>query len=132
MAFSLDSSEWESGLDRYADAVTAAIKAGIVAGADALLRDATDIVPFQKGFSGGLASTASKGEVQNSMGEIEIEVGFNKEYAARLHEDMSLNISQANASSGQRRQQKYLEKPMKENGEKYVTIVGELIRSRTQ
>jgi len=132
MSFSLDSSEFERGLDRYTDDVTAAIKAGIVAAGDALLRDATDIVPFQKGFSGGLASTASKGEVKSGMSEIEIEVGFNKEYAARLHEDLSLNISQANTSRGQRRQQKYLEKPMKENGEKYVTLVGEVIRSRTQ
>jgi len=132
MAFRLDSSEWESGLDRYADEVERAIRAGVVAAGDELLRDATDIVPFQKGFSGGLASTASKGEVQRNMDSIEIEVGFNKEYAARLHEDMSLTISQQNASSGQRRQQKYLEKPMKENGEKYVNIVGEVIRLRTQ
>jgi len=90
---------------------------------DALLKDSTGIVPFQRGFSGGLASTASKKDPEKHGETVEIQVGYNKTYAARLHEDMSLNISQKNAGKGGRRQQKYIEIPMKKNGKNYGRII---------
>jgi hypothetical protein len=63
---------------------------------------------------------------------LSVEVGYNKDYAARMHEDMSLNIRQTFAGAGGRRQQKYLEKPAKENAAKYGTILRDAFNESLQ
>lgn len=129
--FKFNSSDFEKGLSKYSERAQNALLAGLAAAADALLEDSTDIVPFDKGFSGGLASTASKVDPKFSGTTAEVTVGYNKVYAARLHEDMSLKIVQRNTVSGQKRSQKYLENPMKQNAEKYAKIMADTIKSKT-
>ena len=115
-------------MNAYNSKALEAIDKGLVASADALLADSTDIVPFDKGFNGGLASTANKTKPFANNGKRAISVGYNKSYAVRLHEDLTLKISQRN-TSGQRRQQKFLEKPLKENGSKYSSIISKILSS---
>jgi hypothetical protein len=94
---------------------------GVVIASQALLRDAQEIVPFDKGFLQKSGSTTQPKKVGD---EVSADVGFNMPYAAKLHEDLTLNISQIKGSkSGKARQQKYLEGPMKENGEKYASMM---------
>ncbi len=96
---------------------------GLMEAGEQLRGDSTAIVPFDKGFNGGLAGSAS---VQFD-GELSVIVGYNMPYASRLHEDMTLNISQKFAGNGGARQQKYLEKPARENAQKYGRIFSESI-----
>lgn len=123
--FEFDDKAFLAGLDKAEDEVIAAVQAGVFAAAEQLKNDSTNIVPFDKGFFGGLASTARASNPKLSANEVESEVSYNKDYAVRLHEDMSLNISQQNTSSGQKRSQKYLEKPMKQNAPKYGKIISD-------
>lgn len=98
---------------------------GTLLAGQALLHDAQDIVPFD---TGDLKNSGNADKVVRAPGGMQIEVGFNRDYAAEVHENMKLNISQRKASkSGLPRQQKYLEKPMKENGEKYGNILARSI-----
>lgn len=116
-------------LDKLEKDVVKELQKALVAAGEQLRGDSVDIVPFDKGFNGGLASTARTSDPRFYSDGMEIEVTYNKEYAVKVHEDMSLNISQKNTVGGQRRQQKYLEKPMKENAEKYGKIVADQLRS---
>lgn len=126
-SFQFDDSSLRRGFQRYGSEGTKALLAGCAAGGDMMLAAATDIVPFDKGFNGGLAGSASKVEPRISGDEIEVEIGFNKSYAARLHEDMSLVISQKRTSGGQRRSQKYLEIPLKRDAEKFGRVVASIL-----
>lgn len=130
-SFEFDTRQLEAGMKRYGQAGTKAILKGLVISGDALLADATDRIPFDKGFNGGAAGSGSKKEPTLKGDSAEVQVGFNVPYAARLHEDMSLNISQRRTSNGQVRSQKYLEKPMKENGEKYGKIIAQSMKQIT-
>ena len=131
MSFTFDDSEFQEGLKAYEKLALSALLAGMVVSTDSLLRDSTDIVPFDKGFSGGLASTATKTNPKFDGATAESTYGYNKSYAARLHEDLSLNISQRRSSPGQTRSQKYLEKPMKENAKKYGKLIAKTIKITT-
>ena len=115
---------------RLEKSATQAAAAAMTAAAQRLLADSVDMVPFQKGFSGGLASTASQSKPTVTANKVEVEVGFNKVYATKLHEDMNLKISQENTQGGQTRRQKYLETPMKENGNRYAKIMRDTIAKR--
>lgn len=97
--------------------------AGVLAAAEALKGDSTDRVPFDRGFAGGLASTARASNPKFSDDEVSSEVSYNLPQAVTLHEDMSLNIKQRNTTNGQQRQQKYLEGPMKEFAKDYGKIM---------
>lgn len=122
-----DFSKFAGKLDELEQAVMGAIYAGVWLAGEALRSDSVAIVPFQRGFAGGLAGSASTGKPEpESSSLIAAPVAYNKEYAARLHEDMTLNISQKFAGS-QRRQQKYLEQPARENAQKYGRIINEHI-----
>lgn len=116
-----------SRMKQYIGLSERALDSGLVASADSLLADSTDIVPFDKGFNGGLASTANKTQPFADNGTRSIKVGYNKSYAVKLHEDLTLKISQRN-TSGKRRQQKFLEKPLKENGKKYSEIISKVLQ----
>lgn len=112
-------------LDELGKAVIEVVKKALIESGEQLRGDSVNIVPFQRGFSGGLAGSASTQLEDNET----VIVGFNMPYAARLHEDMSLNISQKFAGTGGRRQQKYLEKPARENAQKYGRILADAFRS---
>lgn len=119
-----DFSQFHKGLDELGKAITKAVLASLFLGGEALRADSVMIVPFDRGFSGGLAGSAStQVPVDAGSGISEVTVGYNMPYAARLHEDMTLHIKQTNTVGGQTRQQKYLEKPAKENAEKYGKII---------
>lgn len=120
--------DFSSRMKDYLSLADKGLDAGLVASADALLADSTDIVPFDKGFNGGLASTANKTKPFSDGASRSISVGYNKSYAVRLHEDFTLKIKQRNTSGGQRRQQKFLEKPLKENGKKYSDIIAKIFQ----
>lgn len=95
-------------------------KAVLLAG-QRLLADSQEIVPFD---TGDLQKSGSADDLQPTSGGMEIEVGYNKVYAAKLHEDMTLNISQSKAGlGGKPRQQKYLETPMKANAKFYGNMI---------
>lgn len=117
------------GLDRAEKEVLKELQRAMVAAGEALRYDSLDIVPFDKGFNGGLAGTARTSDPKNEPDGISVDVTYNKEYAVKVHEDMTLNISQKNTVGGQKRQQKYLEKPMKENAEKYGKMVADHLRN---
>lgn len=110
-------------------AKTAPVGKAVFLVAETLRGDSTDIVPFDRGFNGGLASTANSLDPRRTSSGVESGVSYNKDYAVKVHEDMTLRISQEKAVKGQRRQQKYLEKPMKENAQKYGKLMADAIRT---
>ena len=121
-----DGSELIKGLDTLSDAVLRFIKEGLFVSGEELRADSVMIVPFNKGFNGGLAgSSNTQVPVTNLDGGLEVSVGYNMPYAARLHEDMTLHIKQTNTVAGQVRRQKYLETPAKENADKYGRIISD-------
>lgn len=116
-----------AGLDKLLKVTEDAAMRGVFAGGEVLRADSVAIVPFDRGFNGGLAGSAStQPPTLAEMDMVETIVGYNMPYAAKLHEDMTLHINQRWAS-GQHRQQKYLEKPMKENASKYGKIIADTI-----
>lgn len=126
IGISFDFSQFNNKLDELGRAVFDAVKKGVYLGGEALRADSVAIVPFDHGFSGGLAGSASTQlPVDEGGGVISSTVGYNMPYAARLHEDLTLHIKQTHAGNGGARQQKYLEKPAKENAEKYGKIIHE-------
>ncbi len=126
-AFSMkfDYSKFFGKLDELDKQVMSMLEAQVFLAAEKLRGDSVNIVPFDHGFDGGLASTASaeKATIENGGETVESVVGYNSVYAARLHEDMTLHIKQTHPGIGAPRQQKYLEKPAHENAEKYGRII---------
>lgn len=117
---------FEGKLDELDRIVTNSLMRALIVAGEELRGDSVAIVPFQRGFSGGLAGSASTEQPVSEEGGklLSVTVGYNKVYAARLHEDMTLSISQKFAG-GQARQQKYLEKPARENAQKYGRILND-------
>jgi len=128
----LDFSDFSNRMRDFEKKYKVARDAGIVAAGNKLMSDSTEIAPFDKGFSGGLVSTAKMSDAVAEAGEVKVSVSYNKAYAVRLHEDMKLKISQKNAANGKTRGQKYLEKPMKENGKEYLKIINKFISALTK
>jgi hypothetical protein len=120
-AINVDVSDLMKGLELLGKEATKALQRGLLEAGESLRYDSTNIVPFDRGFDGGLAGSAST-QLDDELGVI---VGYNMSYAAELHEDMTLKIKQKNTVAGQVRQQKYLEKPAQENAEKYGKIVSD-------
>ncbi len=124
-AFSVefDFSEFNGKLDQLGKIVIDEMMKSVWLAGEALRGDSVEIVPFDHGFDGGLAGSASteKAEME-SAGVISATVGYNKVYAAKLHEDMTLHIKQTHAGAAPR-QQKYIENPARENAEKYGRII---------
>lgn len=124
--FEFNFKAFEGKLDELDKKVTDALMRSLVIAGQELLGDATAIVPFRRGFNGGLAGSGSTEQPVTEEGGriLSIVTGFNKVYAAKMHEDMTLNISQKFAGS-KPRQQKYLEKPARENATKYGRILND-------
>ena len=92
-----DSKGLMKGLDDLSEAVIIAILKGLFISGEQLRADSVMIVPFDKGFNGGLAGSAStQVPMDAGNGILEVTVGYNMPYAARLHEDMTLHIKQTN------------------------------------
>lgn len=126
----VDTLEFSQRIGKYTEEAEKELKRGIISGAQHILQKSTDIVPFDRGFNGGLASTANHKDAELTAHNIEVTIGYNKEYAERLHEDMSLTISQKFAGNGPRRQ-KYLEEPLKSEGPKVAEILATFIKNIT-
>ncbi len=127
-----DLSALNAGLDALSKGVVEAVMKGLFLGGEQLRADSVMIVPFDKGFNGGLAGSASTQLPVNLGDSCEVTVGYNMPYAARLHEDMTLHINQKNTVGGQTRRQKYLETPAKENAEKYGKILSDAVTAFIQ
>lgn len=124
-----DFEAFNGSLDELGKAAIEVFKKALIEAGEQLRGDSVAIVPFQRGFAGGLAGSAST-QLEIVDGQVQsVIVGYNMPYAARLHEDMTLNISQKFAGTGGRRQQKYLEKPRMENDEKYRRILSDAFRT---
>lgn len=120
-----DFKKFNGSLDKLAKDAERIFRKALIEAGEQLRLDSVAIVPFKRGFAGGLAGSAST-QLEIEEGSVQsVIVGYNMPYAARLHEDMTLNISQKFAGTGKRRQQKYLEKPRMENDEKYRRILSE-------
>ena len=128
LRFEFNVKEFEGKLDELDKLVTDSIMRALVITGEDLRNDAVAIVPFRMGFNGGLAGSASTEQpIEEDGGKmLSVTVGFNKPYAAKMHEDMSLSISQRFAGA-QPRQQKYLEKPARENADKYGRILRDAV-----
>jgi hypothetical protein len=79
-----------------------------------LLSLSGNLVPLDEG---GLMESGSVEPSKKEGNEIVARVGYNKEYALKMHED----IYTAKVSG---RGRKYLEKPTTENAEKYTDFIG--------
>lgn len=112
-------------LDELGKAVIDVMSKALIEAGEQLRLDSVAVVPFKRGFAGGLAGSASTQLENGDDGMQSVIVGYNMPYAARLHEDMTLNISQKYAGGGKRRSQKYLETPARENAQKYGKILAE-------
>lgn len=132
MSFSVNwnDGEFKKNMDKLVSSfsnpsVSSPVGKGVLLAGQALLRDSQDIVPRD---SDKLFLSGSADKPYRKAGEISIDVTYNTDYAVKVHEDLTLNISQRKRSaSGESRQQKYLEKPMKQNGEKYGSIIARTI-----
>lgn len=123
-----DFKTFNGSLDKLAKDAEGIFRKALIEAGEQLRLDSVAIVPFKRGFAGGLAGSAST-QLEIEEGSVQsVIVGYNMPYAARLHEDMTLNISQKFAGSGARRQQKYLEKPRMQNDAKYRKILSEAFR----
>lgn len=130
VSIDFDFSSFNGKLDELWQAVLTLIDPAVFLAGEALRADSVQIVPFDKGFNGGLAgSSSTEKSVRESDTVISATVGYNKVYAAKLHEDMTLHIKQTHAVAGQPRQQKYLEKPARENAQKYGKMLNDSLSS---
>lgn len=126
-----DDSDFRKRISQYKHISEDAIRRGLFAAGEDLRGESLKIVPFDRGVNGGLASTANTlhpTAIGSTM--LETVVGYNRIYAARLHEDMTLVISQKKAK-GARRSQKYLEIPLKRDKDKYGKILAKLMKEAT-
>lgn len=116
-------------LDALTNVTVELLQKGVFLQGEALRGDSMNMAPFDKGTAGGLISTANTTDPRLNGDNVECQVGYNKEYAVKVHEDMTLKIRQKNTVAGQVRAQKYLERPMRENAEKYGKILADFLLS---
>lgn len=129
--FNINDENFKKGLDKFEKIATKEAEKAVYAAAEQLRGDSMNMAPFDRGTAGGLVSTANTTKAKKVGGDIVCSVGYNKKYAVKLHEDMSLKINQKNTKAGQSRGQKYLEKPMKENLKNYFRIITDYLRKLT-
>jgi len=107
ISIEFDTREIEKKFKEYGEKASKILEKSLILLAEGELKNKSQsLVPLDEGpLKNSYTSTKPK---VNSGKDFEITVGYNKKYATRLHEDMSLNIKR------QGRSQKYLEKPLKE------------------
>ncbi|AIF45430.1 MULTISPECIES: hypothetical protein [Virgibacillus] len=93
------------------------MKKGVDTSTEDLLSQSKNLAPLDEG---GLRENGSTTPAKVSRHDITGEVGYSKEYALRMHEDM---YQPSTPGTGR----KYLEKPTKENEEKYADYLGSLV-----
>lgn len=112
-----------NNLDRIIDGIDADLVQGINLAAERGLALALELVPFDKGFSGGLAGS---GAVERATDPEEgAAIVFNTPYAARLHEHPEYNFSK---DSNPNAQGKYLEDAVVRNKKELGDIIRKQVR----
>jgi len=126
--FSLDFSDFEKGFnDLVKNAIPPDAEKGLFNAAAAMLKDADEEIPMTPRKEGHLRGEKKIENVLTTKGEISVTAGFNKEYAASLHEmpkEAGDKINWTLPGSGP----KFLETKMVRNKQKYMEIVAESIR----
>lgn len=85
-----------------------------------LLLEANKIVPFDKGTLQNSGAVTPVNQVSNDV--MEVQVGYNTPYAARVHEHPEFRFQHG-------RQGKYLETPLKRNAKIYTDGIAKKVRS---
>ena len=128
MGIKIDSSDFDKGFrELVEDAAPDAIKKGMFAAANAVLKDAIYEMPFAPFDEGHLRGSARVDQVAIVGGKVEVDCGFNIEYAARWHElspEEDERISWTLPGSGR----KYLETKMSRNARRYLEVMGEKLK----
>lgn len=96
----IDTSEFEKGLARYAKAISGKVRGTVSKIGEEILRLSQSEVPHDTGELQNTGHVEMRGD--------EATVGYNKVYAARLHENPQYNFQKG-------RKGKYLEDPIKHN-----------------
>lgn len=102
MGVTIDDSDFQNKSKLFVEAMRKAVKKGVEDVANEVLRLSTFQVPHDTGM------LQTSGHVEPGNGETEKIVGFNKVYAARLHEHPEYRFQKG-------RKGKYLEDPIKNN-----------------
>ncbi len=127
MGIKVDFSEFEAGLkEAYARARSAG-GVGLFEAANELLEDAITVRPLAPFDEGHLRGSARTKKAKYFMQQVEVDAGFNIEYAARWHEispEKEKRVHWTLPGSGR----KYLELKLTMFGKKYMAIVAEAIR----
>lgn len=113
MSIRFDTSEFDRGVERLKQANQNFVKKAILTVANEILRLSQYEVPHDKGL------LQNSGRVQPLNWE-KAEVGYNKVYAARLHEHPEYNFQKG-------RKGKYLEDPIKHNLRAFQKYFGQTL-----
>lgn len=113
--FDIDTTDFDIKRIKFADKAVDAISNGIGKVADEIMRLSQFEVPHDTG------ELQNSGMVDQDRGSDEATVGYNKVYAARLHEHPEYNFQKG-------RKGKYLEDPIKHNLHIFLQFLGKTIR----
>jgi hypothetical protein len=126
MGMKLDFSDFERDFKRIIKKVPNKAAKGLFEAGNELLRDAIKKKPYAPFDQGHLRGSAETNKAQITKYGIELEVGFNIEYAARWHELTPMQDKRINwtlPGSGA----KYLEKKMMMYKNRYMKMVADAI-----
>ncbi len=128
MGMKIDASEFEKGFKHLVnDSTPRALEKSLFAAGNAVLRDAIYERPYAPFDEGTLRRSARVDKAKITGGRVEVDCGFNIEYAARWHELTPAEDARINwtlPGSGR----KYLEAKMAKNARRYLEIMGENLK----
>ena len=131
--------EWEGfedvkrALDRWGEDAVREAARGVDESGEDLLQKAQALAPKLTGDLEG-SGTKDRVKIDPLSKEISVQVGFNKEYAARRHEEDYTpgQITRGKpAVDGMAPGRKYLERPLKYYTPKYMQAIAEAVRRTT-
>lgn len=114
MSVTIDDSDYQAKSKTFIQALKKAVAKGVDEVAHEVLRLSTFEVPHDTGM------LQTSGHVEPGNGDTEKIVGYNKVYAARLHEHPEYRFQKG-------RKGKYLEDPIKNNLKTFITWIQESI-----
>lgn len=118
-AIEVDISSMVDGLKKATEKTVQASRMGILESGEELLRVSRQEVPHDEGSLQG-SGTVDPSDI--AMPNPSVTVGYNKVYAARLHEHPEFRFQKG-------RKGKYLEDPLRDNRDKFAQHVAEKIKS---
>ena len=127
MGIKVDFKEFEAGLSEAYERTSRVAGEGLFEAANELLEDAITVRPLAPFDEGHLRGSARTNKAKYFMRRVDVEAGFNIEYAARWHEispEKEKKVHWTLPGSGR----KYLELKLTMFGKKYMAIVAEAIR----